>query len=323
MTTSRFVIAFFLLSVASGTASADLSGLLVSDFNSNEITQISNGMSSVAVPANSGGLTNPEQMAFGPNGNLFVTSYGTNQILEYDGKTGAFDTVFATGNGLKQPDGFVFGPDGTLYVSNIGTNQILKFNGTTGQYEGVFASGSGLNQPRSLVFGADGNLYVSNYGSGDVLRFEGPAGPNPGLALPSTGNSGAIFASGGGLTDPLGLTFGPDGNLYVASFGTNQVLKYDQTTGSFDGVFVQSGNGLSGAHDVAFGPDGQLYLSGFYSGNVLTYNGTTGAYDGTIASGLDGATHLLFVPQSVPEPSSVVLVCFGIAGVLGFSRRFR
>jgi len=45
----------------------------------------------------------------GPDGNLYVTSR-SNAVLRYDGKTGAFLDVFASGGGLEDPAGLVFGP---------------------------------------------------------------------------------------------------------------------------------------------------------------------------------------------------------------------
>ena len=75
---------------------------------------------------------------------LFVGSGATNQILRYDGTTGAFLGVFASGGGLSLPDAHLFGPDGNLYVSSSHTDNVLRYSGTTGAFLGVFASGGGL-----------------------------------------------------------------------------------------------------------------------------------------------------------------------------------
>jgi hypothetical protein len=43
------------------------------------------------------------------DGNLYATSR-SNAVLRYDGETGAFLDVFASGGGLEDPAGLVFGP---------------------------------------------------------------------------------------------------------------------------------------------------------------------------------------------------------------------
>ena len=83
-------------------------------------------------------------------------------MLEYDGITGAFMSVFASDSGLTNPSGLVFGPDGDLYVSSLGSGQVLPYNGTTGAFKSIFASGGGLSTPRGLLFGAAGDLYVAS-----------------------------------------------------------------------------------------------------------------------------------------------------------------
>ena len=102
-------------------------------------------------------------------------------------------------------------------------------------------------------------LLVSNGDTDTILSFDA-----------STGAFLGTFASGGGLDDPEGLTFGPDGNLYVTS-RTNNVLRYSGTTGAFLDVFA-SGGGLEDPAGLVFGPDGNLYVS---SGETGTSSATT------------------------------------------------
>jgi DNA-binding beta-propeller fold protein YncE len=62
-----------------------------------------------------------------------VVSQTTNNVLRYNGSTGAFMGVFASGGGLTMPIGLAFGPDGNLYVGTRSGN-IIRYNGTTGAF---------------------------------------------------------------------------------------------------------------------------------------------------------------------------------------------
>ena len=145
-------------------------------------------------------------MTFGPDGNLYVASFFTYQVLRYDGTTGAFIDVFADacpgcapGNTAFHVSGVQFGPDGDLYVSLPNTgDDILRFDGTTGAPLGsiIPAGDPHPDGPRALLFGPDGNLYVTARDTNQVLRYDG-----------TTGAFIDIFASGGGLNGPSGMVF--------------------------------------------------------------------------------------------------------------------
>src|SRR5438552_7125822 len=68
-------------------------------------------------------------MAFGLDGNLYVA--GSHEflggvVLRYNGTTGAFIDVFASGVPVGD---LAFGPDGNLYVSSYDAGSVLRYNG--------------------------------------------------------------------------------------------------------------------------------------------------------------------------------------------------
>ena len=87
-------------------------------------------------------------------------------------------------------------------------------------------------------------------------------------------------------------------DLLISSFATDQVKRYNSTTGAFVNNFA-SGGGLDGPSGLVYGSDGSLYVSSFATDQVKRYNGTTGAFIDNFASGggLDGPRDLVFGPD--------------------------
>src|SRR6185436_18207988 len=94
----------------------------------------------------------------------------------------------------------------------------------------------------------------------------------------------------GGLDGPTALAFGHDGRLYVSSFNTDSILRYDGATGAFFDVFVATGSGGLNGPDAGttFGPDGHLYVPSFFNNRVLKFDGKSGALLGTFAGSAGG-----------------------------------
>jgi sugar lactone lactonase YvrE/ketosteroid isomerase-like protein len=247
-------------------------------------------------------LVQPSAITYGPNGDLYVTSSAVdrtlgNNVLVYDGVSGQFKQVFGQAtnadSGLLNPTGIKFGPDGNLYVASAFTSQVLRYNGQTGAFMGVYATrNNGFpnnvvpeNLPvpdfTVLVFGPDGNLYVTSLLENAVLRYAGPTAKNPGEFL---GVYGQANSNDSELEEPRSIVFGPDANLYVASAGTERILKYagpaKSNPGQFLGLYANIANEVSTEMNVqnmdfngdgrpdrviqnglGFGPDGNLYVS--------------------------------------------------------------
>lgn len=238
---------------------------------------------------------NPVGLAFGPDRNLYVTSFGDGSVRRFNPATGASlgEFISSKTGGLIQPITLAFGPDRSLYVVTGGmdTGEIRRYNGRTGAPLGVFVphGRGGLTDPGDIAFGPDGNLYVTNNHGNDILRFSGKTGRALGTF---------VRPGSGGLQDPQNITFGPGGDLYAG--GPSGVLQFDGRTGKFKRVFAPLGRPLRDVGGLSFGPDGDLYVGDFTQNEVLRYSGKTAAFKGVFvapSAGLISNRYILFGPR--------------------------
>jgi DNA-binding beta-propeller fold protein YncE len=126
------------------------------------------------VAAGTGGLDQPADLIFGPDGDLYVSSQSTNEaVLKFDGN-GAFLGTFVTPDegGLVDPRGLAFDQDGRLYVADIGNNTIHGYD-STGHYIDnlVVGTSASLDSPVGMILDAQGDLLVSSRDANAVDRY--------------------------------------------------------------------------------------------------------------------------------------------------------
>jgi streptogramin lyase len=129
--------------------------------------------------------------------------------------------------------------------------------------------------PRAAI---GGELLVSGFFSDRIERYDDA----------SDTHLGSLDVTAG-LDGPLCARLGPDGLLYVASEGTDSVVRFDPFTGLKVDTFITAGaGGLDAPTGLTWDPTGRLYVSAFNSDSILRYN-TDGSLDSVfIASGSGG-----------------------------------
>ena len=200
------------------------------------------------VSAGSGGLSGATGLTFGPDGNLYVASASSGEVLRYDANTGAFIDIFVPAGTLNSPSVLSFGTDGNLYVADGNDDNIERYDGSTGTYVDTFATLPPGSTPSDIAWGPNGNLYVSLFGLGRVDERNGTTGADVGAFVTDH------------LVSPTGLEFGPDDQLWVADSWTDEVMRFDSTTGSLLDTLV-TGDSVAGPRNFTFVPDHQVSIA--------------------------------------------------------------
>ena len=186
---------------------------------------------------------------FGPDGRLYQSSFGSNNVVTVD----ADGTVELLTDEVRGPTGIVVTDAGRVFVDSCRRNQVFEvFEDGTAE---VVAGGVGMNCPNGLTIDDDGNLYVVNFSSGFMQR------------ITPTGEIEAIYRFPSGNAHVVHL----DGFLYVTARTDHRVYRYEIATGD---VVTVVGTGEEGSDDgpgnqatiarpnaIAVGPDGALYIN--------------------------------------------------------------
>lgn len=153
-----------------------------------------------------------------PNGNVYIASTGTDQVLEYDGVTGGFIRVLASVPSL--PADMRFGPNGHLYVCAYGSSMVYELHPNTGAILGVWNMPVFGDRPNDIAFLPSGEILVTAMGSNACYRFDSTPAHTP-LGWFASATWGR----------PHGVDISPlNGHIYVADGVSTQVSEFDPIT---------------------------------------------------------------------------------------------
>ncbi|HEU0033634.1 MAG TPA: hypothetical protein VFQ53_23565 [Kofleriaceae bacterium] len=201
-------------------------------------------------------FSNPVNVAYGPNGLLYVADFDNGKLRVVDAESGDTGTTIAT-MGFKRPFAMAFAPDGTLYVttdSNPAGGSQGSMTGTIWRVDVDAKSATpianDIGRPRGIVVLPTGKLAVADY-QHHVIELVDPASGQVSILAGTWDAKGMADGVGAAarFSTPYGMALAKDGRLVVADFDNNRlrVVALDGT------VETYAGSGVAGFADGAMG----------------------------------------------------------------------
>ncbi|WP_373521503.1 hypothetical protein [Aquiflexum sp.] len=211
---------------------------------------------------------------FGPDGNLYIASFGGQEIIVMNKQNGKIIKKIGTDKGVISPDDLAFGPDGSLYWTDINIGEVGR----------IAPDGTLTKQPvapgvNPITFSEDGRLFVGLCFLGDGLYELDPELNEPPRPI--------IVASAENEFFPLAFfnafDFGPDGKLYGPQFAGGKLIRVNvggtgtpPSTKPFeDGTAEVVAEGFTVPVAAKFDSNGVLHVLD-QTGEVFKVNITTG-----------------------------------------------
>lgn len=201
----------------------------------------------------------------------------------------------------------LYGVSGSEYTPS---RVLMTIDPQTAVATAIGVIGTSSNQNASdIAFAANGSLYGWTTRGGPFMQLDAATAARTAIGSATNGTRGN------------GLTFTPDGNLYLVGPTTGSVFRVDTTTGALTAVATLSG-APSSLNVTALTSDanGLLYATLNGSSALVTINVSTGVVTTLGSLSFGEADALAFRP--VPEPSVLALLASGLA-LFAWARRRR
>ncbi len=206
------------------------SNLYVADASTNVISEILNtsisggftaGTTETLLPATATfdgtKLSEPQGLAVGPDGVLYITDNGNNRVVSYNTSSGITGVRAA---GLHSPTGVAVDGAGTVYVSNSSSGTVSVLAGDTIT---SLSSITGIASPWGIAVDASGSVVVGDAASGAIVRI-----PNESGTL-TIADAIAIEAN---PSTAYGIALDTWGNLYTSDTTAQAVYAIQRTAGA-------------------------------------------------------------------------------------------
>lgn len=222
-----------------------------------------------------------EGLTVGPDGNVYVATFGFNTTGALSGNAVLY-VIKPDGRLLRQIQiqgssphvlGLRFNPvNGFLLVLDFGSGKVLHVDPVSGT-SSVFATVPGSSGLNALTFDKAGNAYISDSFQGIIWKV-GPSGGTPTI----WSSNSALLGPGTGLTPPFGangVEFSNNGKvLFVANTALHEIIQIpvnpDGTAGSAS-VFI---TGINAPDGIAIDRNDNIWICANQEDDIVVIDKT-------------------------------------------------
>lgn len=203
-----------------------------------------------SLPLFNGAAPSPQRIAYGPDGNLWITEYVGKRILRVNPSDPSILASFPLPTAGVTPGDIIVGPDGNLWFTES-VDKIARIT-IAGQIT-EYTTPTPSSEPAFIAVGSDGNLWFTESGfhpSNGQFKYNigriTPAGVITEFEIPTRNSF------------PQGIAAGSDGNIWFVERGANQIGRI--TTAGAITEFPIPSEGAELSH-MASGPDGRIWFA--------------------------------------------------------------
>ena len=167
-----------------------------------------------------------------------------------------------------------------LLVSGYFSNNVAIYDACSGEFLRQLDTAGRIRGAQAVRYNpADNLVYVVSEGNDQIQRYR----------LDTDFAFEDVFAQLAGNLDPTGVAFGPNNTVYVANYGTSNVIQLNPATGQQIGVVLPSDSGLRGADNgMMVSAAGFLYVPGYQSSSVARINLANGQAEAAFVASSSG-----------------------------------
>jgi sugar lactone lactonase YvrE len=265
-------------------------------------------------PASGKVLYEPTEIAFDGVGNLYISDWQNNRIVEVSGlvvaglTSSGNGTVIGTGSfviGVNSVTGVAVDQKGTVYIADRSNDRVIQVT-AAGVASLLAPNGLTFSNPQGVGVDGMGNIYVADAGNNRIVEI--------------TTAGVASVVSINGLTSPtilgapFGVTVDPSGNLYIPDWNNNRIVYVSVSAASL--TFASTNVGLTSSDSpktatvTNLGNQPLVVADPIYTADFSQDAGDTNlcAMSTPVAAGMSCDVSAMFTPQSVGNLSASIVV---------------